>query len=59
MRERLLQFKNMLVKPVEEVTAVVTNAGTDASELQPLSILLMFVTEDVSNKGTDVSEKQF
>ena len=34
MRARELQFKNMLLKLEEEVTAVVTRAGTDVSETQ-------------------------
>ena len=58
MRARLLQVANMLVKPVAAVTAVVSNAGTDASELQPLNMLLMVTTDEVLNRGTDVSELQ-
>jgi hypothetical protein len=47
-----------LLKPVAAVTAVVTSAGTDVSEVQPKNMRLMFVTDAVLNRGTEVSEKQ-
>ena len=58
MRARLLQFPNMDVKFELDVTAVVTNAGTDAKEPQLASIPFMFVTAAVLNSGTDVREMQ-
>ena len=58
MRARELQLLKMLLKFPLLVTAVVTKAGTAASEEQLLNILVMLVTAAVSNNGTVASEEQ-
>ena len=58
MRARELQLPKMLLKFPLLVTAVVTKAGTAASEEQLMNILLMVVTAAVLNSGTAASEEQ-
>ena len=58
MRARELQLINIPEKTELLVTAVVTKAGTAASEEQLLNILVMLVTAAVSNNGTVASEEQ-
>ena len=47
-----LQLPNIVVKPADDVTAVVTKAGTAARLLQVLNIAFMVITAAVLNSGT-------
>jgi hypothetical protein len=58
MRDRELQFLNMLVKVPDEETAVRTRAGTLDRDWQPSTRLVALVTAAVLNNGMVVKDVQ-